>query len=270
MIPGRELDFCLLIPCYNNLPGLLTSLNSVVYPGPYLVLVVDDGSAEPVTSVAVEAGLNGEKPVMILRNETNLGITQTLNRGISWIEENTHVRYIARLDCADTCTEDRFTKQVEWLDAHPDTGLLGTWCRFEEKGTGYNYSYTTPTGHEKILKAMYLRNVFIHPTVMFRASLLPKAGHYPGNFEFAEDYAFFWKLITLQKAHVIGTFMVICEINREGLSYANKGKQLISRWHVVRKYGTSKALKILAFLRISLLFILPKRLTLLLKQRKRP
>jgi hypothetical protein len=159
---------------------------------------------------------------------------------------------------------------VEWLDAHPDTGLLGTWCRFKEKGTGYNYPYTTPTGHEKIMKAMYLRNVFIHPTVMFRASLLPEAGHYPENFEYAEDYAFFWKLITLQKAHVLGTFMVICEINREGLSYANKGKQLVSRWHVVKRYGTSKPLKILAFMRISLLFILPKRLTLLLKQSKRP
>ena len=45
-----EIDFCLLIPCYNNFNVLIVSLKSVIYSaGNYLVLVIDDGSKETVS-----------------------------------------------------------------------------------------------------------------------------------------------------------------------------------------------------------------------------
>ena len=45
-----KIDFYLLIPFYNNLPGLLHSLQSVQYDADkYAVGIVDDGSTQPVT-----------------------------------------------------------------------------------------------------------------------------------------------------------------------------------------------------------------------------
>ena len=56
----QELDFCLLIPCYNNKAGLMHSLTSVKYPpNRFLVLVVDDGSAEPIN----EKEISNQLPV---------------------------------------------------------------------------------------------------------------------------------------------------------------------------------------------------------------
>ena len=72
----QELDFCLLIPCHNNRTGLIHSLSSVKYPpNRFLVLVVDDGSAEPIN----EKEISGQLPVKVLRLERNQGITNALN-----------------------------------------------------------------------------------------------------------------------------------------------------------------------------------------------
>ena len=158
--------------------------------------------------------------------------------------------------------------QVQYLDDHPETGLVGSWCKFEEKETSLKYSYTTPTDHKAIIKAMYFRNVFIHPTVMFRSSLLKKVGYYPMGFEYAEDYAFFWKLILVSQSFILDKFLVICEINRRGLSFKNRSKQLTARWKVIDNFSNSLPLKIAAFIKLKLLHILPKGLALRLKDKR--
>ncbi len=264
----RELDFCLLIPCYNNFEGLIESLKTVSYPviDKYLILIIDDGSDQPVEAAAIKKVIGYDKPLVVLNSEKNEGITAALNKGLEWIEKNISPRYIARLDCGDTCTADRFTIQVAYMDAHPDIGLMGSWCWFEEKNTSVKYSYTTPTDHAAILKAMHFRNVFIHPTVMFRSSLLKKNRHYPADFAYAEDYAFFWRMIKLTQSTVLDKFLVTCEINREGLSFKNKNEQVLARWKVVKTHSTNPFLRIAAFIRLFILFIIPKQILLRLKK----
>ena len=265
----EEIDFCLLIPCYNNFSGLIESLKSIVYPNKkYLIVIVDDGSVEPIMIDSVKSKIRDEKPIIVLSNETNKGITEALNKGLSWIEENVNTKYIARLDCSDTCSAERFITQVQYLDAHPETGLLGSWCKFEEKGTSLKYSYTTPTDHKAIIKAMHFRNVFIHPTVMFRASLLKKIGYYPAGFHYAEDYAFFWKIILISKSFILDKILVISEINRQGISFKKKAEQLAARWKVVNTFSKSLPLKAAGFIKLKLLHILPKGVVLWLKSRQ--
>lgn len=264
---NKIFDFCLLIPCYNNFEGLIESLKSVLYPDDkYLILIIDDGSNHPLDEGEIKTCVGSMKPVIVLHNKKNLGITKTLNNGLSWIEENTSSKYIARLDCGDICTPNRFTTQVGYMDLHSEIGLLGSWCRFEDKKKEEEYLYVTPVRHNKIQRAMYFRNVFIHPTVMFRTSLLEQTGYYPENFTYAEDYAFFWKLITMSKSYVIDEFLVTCEININGISFKKKTEQIIARYKVVKKFSKSKLLRAISFFKLSLLYIMPKRLILQLKK----
>src|SRR5678815_2867273 len=111
MIERKPLDFCLLIPCYDNFDGLLASLQSVIYyRDQFMVLVVDDGSNVPVTSASIELGIKIDFPFVVLRNEENEGITAALNNGLKWIEEQNAADFVARLDCGDLCAPDRFYK----------------------------------------------------------------------------------------------------------------------------------------------------------------
>lgn len=270
MLPAPAPDFCLLIPCYNNAKGLLESLNSVEYPDDkYLVVIVDDGSTVALNAGLISAGLKKIMPFILLHNEKNEGITSSLNRGLDWIEENTMTKYIARLDCGDIVAADRFLKQVEFLDLHKEVVLLGSWCKFTEKKTGHGFLYKTACTHKEIVKEMHFRNVFIHPAVMFRASVLKKNNlRYPVDFMHAEDYAFFWTLINAGQSFIVNDFLTTCEINSKGISLQNRGKQLRSRIRVINKFATSSSVKILSYLRMSVLFLIPYRLLLYWKKRK--
>ena len=178
------------------------------------------------------------------------------------------VKYIARLDCEDTCDPERFNIQVKYMEAHPEVVLAGSWCLFAGQNSKDRYIYKTPTEDRRIRRAMYFRNVFIHPTVIFRKEAVIKAGLYPTSFELAEDYALFWKLMELGQTFVDSRLLVTTRINTTGISFRNRGKQLVVRQKVVNYYGKSLILKLIAILRLGILFLVPKRLLLRLKNLK--
>jgi glycosyltransferase involved in cell wall biosynthesis len=262
------LDFCLLIPCYNDEPGLIRSLKSVEYDNEkFIVVLVDDGSHTAVDMGILKSSLPHILYMHLIRLPQNRGITSALNTGLQWILENTAVPYIARLDCQDICHEQRFYKQVTFLKAHGNVGLLGSWCTFVEDN-GEGYKYTTPLKHRAIIEAMHLRNVFIHPTVMFRAVLLRKAGLYPFAYPYAEDYAFFWKLLQLAEGAMLEESLTTCAIMPQGLSLSNRKAQLLSRKKVVQRFGNRMDLKVIGLIKLTILLMVPKTLLLRLKMRK--
>lgn len=266
-IADKQLDFFLLIPCYKDFEGLIQSLKSVLYHSDrFQVIVVDDGTPDPITRDAIRSVTNIDCSIIVLRNETNEGITSALNKGLQWIESNGNAKYIARLDCGDICDPNRFVRQVDYMDKHGDTTLLGSWCIFQTKDASLNYLYKTPVDHERIKRAMHIRNVFIHPTVIFRASALQKVSRYPTTFQYAEDYAFFWELIKLGRSHILNEFLVICAIDNKGISLKNRHKQLNIRAKIIARYGTNLLLKIAGILRVKVLHIVPNQLALRLKK----
>ena len=113
---------------------------------------------------------------------------------------------------------------------------------------------------------MYFPNVYMHATVIFRTDLLKHTGYYPTNFELAEDYAFFWTLLNYKQSSIIDQFLVLCELNVSGISFSNKSKQLKARWRVVKNYGSDNIMKIIGFIRLLLLYVIPKSLVLHLKK----
>ncbi len=260
-------DFCLLIPYYDNLSGLIRSLESVSYdPSAYEILIVDDGSNEALNYDHICSYLPENLSVTILRQKKNGGITRALNAGLKWLEDNNKSRYVARLDCGDLCAEERFRLQVRFLDEHPDTGLVGSWCIFKDFSTGHAYRYITPTSYKKILRGMHFRNIFIHPTVMWKSDVTRRTGIYPENFPHAEDYGFFYEIISRGEAAVIPEYLVICEINPKGLSLHFRREQLKSRIRVVKQYGKNGLYSLIGVVKLWILLLIPYKIILQTKR----
>jgi len=266
MHPAADLDFCLLVPCYNDAAGLVQALQTVQYPfNRCLAVVVDDGSTEPLEEASLTTEVGTGLSIHLIRLQTNSGITAALNAGLQWIIDNTKALYIARLDCRDRCHPQRFHLQVQFLQKHPKVGLLGTWCRFEEAGGNLAYNYTTPTENEAIKKAMHTRNVFIHPTVMFRTGLVKGGERYPYHYPHAEDYAFFWRLLQLAEGAILPQVLVTCAITRGGISYKNRRAQLQSRKKVVQAFGRRGWINKVGLIKLNLLMLIPNGVLLRLK-----
>jgi glycosyltransferase involved in cell wall biosynthesis len=263
-----SLDFYLLIPYYDNLRGLIRSVQSVRYdPTRYSLLIIDDGSTERLQYSDLEPYLSDGPAVSIINLPGNGGITKALNAGLQWLGGRNDFRFVARLDCGDLCAPERFALQVEFLDHHPEIDLVGSWCIFSNFSSGSSFQYRTPTEHKKIARSMYFRNIFIHPTVMWRASAAQQTAVYPEKFPFAEDYGFFYEIISKGQAAVLPETLVICEINPEGLSIKFRKQQLRSRSKVVKVYGKNKVLSIIGMLKLWLLRVIPYKWVYRVKQR---
>ena len=261
------LDFYLLIPYYNNLSGLLRSLESVHYDHEqYAILIVDDGSRQPLQEEELAAVMPSSVSVRILRLPVNKGITKALNTGLEWLAQQNDHRYVARLDCGDLCAPERFNRQVAYLNAHPAIDLVGSWCVFKNFSTGHSYRYITPTEHKEIFRSMHFRNIFIHPTVMWRAAVTERAGIYPENYPHAEDYGFFYEIINRGQGAVLPENLVTCEINPNGLSLSFRKEQLRSRMQVVKDYGKNRLFSLIGVLKLRILMVIPYKTILGIKR----
>jgi glycosyltransferase involved in cell wall biosynthesis len=263
----HKLDFYLLIPFYNNLPGLLHSLQSVEYDADkYTVVIVDDGSNQPVTLDELYKRIPRNISVEIIQLPCNKGITTALNTGLQWILEQGNASFIARLDCGDTCTPERFYRQVAFLQENPRVNLVGSWCIFKDYTTNVAFRYITPTLHKKIKRGMHFRNIFIHPTVMWRCDAIKDNELYPYTYPDAEDYGFFYQLMQKGEGAIIPEYLVTCEINHKGISLSSRKKQLKSRIKVVKEYGKNRVLRYLGVFKLRLLLIIPYNLVFAVKR----
>lgn len=264
MIPVNK-DFILLIPCYNNLNGLVRSINSVNYSfDKFEILVVDDGSLSPIV-IQDFAGINSHLRITIIRITSNQGILNALNTGLKELKNRNDYKYIARLDAGDYCHSERFEKQVHFLDAHPEIFLLGTWCRFFDSKTRAGYDYLTKIKHEDILKEMHFKCSFIHPTVMLRKQVLETIGFYPEGFPNAEDYAYFWEIARKYKTEILPEILVEIEITT-GLSEKNRKAQMQSRINIVKKYSQNYRWKVLSQIRLFFILNIPYSFILYIKK----
>jgi len=265
-----EYDFCVLISCYDHRDGLVRALQSICYdPVKFFVLIIDDGSQTPLSISDLTNQLSPLLNLHIIRLPQNSGITKALNAGLHYLEGRTDYRFVARLDCGDLCSEDRFHRQVAFLDQHPDIDLVGSWCVFKDFSTGEAYTYTIPTRHKQIMRDMHFKNVFIHPTVMWRAGVAARLPAYPETFPHAEDYGFFYELLQHGKAAVLPYYLMVCEISRTGLSLSHRKQQLRSRIKVVRQYRDSILYGVLGEIRLRLLMLLPAEWALKIKKQLR-
>src|SRR5262245_13064468 len=85
------------------------------------LIVIDDGStdATPETLASVR------DPRLRVERRARQGLTLALNRAL----ELARSALLARLDADDVALPERLARQIQFLAAHPDVGLLGTAAR---------------------------------------------------------------------------------------------------------------------------------------------
>jgi hypothetical protein len=146
-------------------------------------IIIDDCSSDQTWNILTDYASRDSR-LVLLRNDTNTGLTKSLNRGIH------HARgeYIARQDADDLSLPTRFMLQVQHLDASPNVGVVGTWCWIiDDQGTDCGVS-RLPTSPDAIKWKLLFGNHLVHTSIMMRAEIVRAIGGYTPARTYSQDY----------------------------------------------------------------------------------
>lgn len=142
------------------------------------LLLINNASTDEGASIA--HGWFRRDPRIQVIEEPTIGITSALNTGL----KHATAPLIARMDADDIAHPARLARQVAYMEAHPEIGVLGTRTRFEttvEKSSGMawfvNWQNTILSPLEHYVKR-FIDAPLAHPTVIFRRELVDHFGAY--------------------------------------------------------------------------------------------
>ena len=217
-----------LIPVYNEGGRLRETLESLrAQSVAFTVVLVDDGSTPPlhVDTTAYRY------PIVLRRMTRNGGIEAALNSGLELIEEQ-GFELVARLDVGDRCTPARLATQQAFLDENPDVHLVGSDVEWRHDDGSLAFALSLPSGHDEISRALHHTVCLIHPTVMFRTSVLRAVGKYSYEYPAAEDFEFFWRIAQRFQVANVPEVLLITRYDRNGLSVTRRRRQLRSKLRI--------------------------------------
>ena len=116
--------------CAYTLAEALDSLLAQTYQG-FKVIMCDDGSKDNTVEVAQSYVDCYPGKFILIRNERNMGLNYTLNYCLEYAD----TEYVARMDGDDISLPERFVKEIEFLDKHPNIAIVSTpMIYFDETG----------------------------------------------------------------------------------------------------------------------------------------
>ena len=151
------------------------------------LLAVDDGSSDASPDILADAACHDMR-IRIIRSEGR-GLVAALNEGLS----SCRATLVARMDGDDICHPRRFELQADYLDEHPDVGLVACSFRHFPRSSlkqgmlAYETWQNNLLNHELILRDIFVESPFVHPSVTVRRHLLEQLGGYR-DCSWAEDY----------------------------------------------------------------------------------
>jgi hypothetical protein len=179
-----------VMPLFNAAPYVEKAVRSVLeqtYRDFELIIVDDgstDGSAETVRAIT--------DPHIRLITKANEGIASALNAGVAAARGE----FIARMDADDVAMPERLARQVAYMDAHSELGLLGTWAEIVDADGTRVSAFEHPVTHERIQHDLLFDTPFAHPTMLIRRALLGSVGGYDGDPAIFEDHDLWRRMIT--------------------------------------------------------------------------
>jgi glycosyltransferase involved in cell wall biosynthesis len=205
-----------VVPTYNGERFLRPAIESILHQTfrDFELIVIDDASTDSTPSILREFT---DDRIVALRNERNLGIAGATNRGLNAARG----QYIALQDHDDISLPHRFQTQVDFLNAHPATAIVGSAATLiDDDGVAYA-SFPLPCDEIDIKwRLLFVGDAFHYTSIMARRSAIVEIGGYSDDpaFRFSEAYEPFSRIAMRHQVANLPEILVLWRRHRRATS----------------------------------------------------
>lgn len=210
-----------LMSVYNSEKYLSLAMESILNQTfkDFEFLIINDGSKDKSLDIIKSY----DDPRIRLISRKNKGLVASLNEGI----EKAKGEYIARQDSDDASTLDRLEKEVNFLDSHPNVGLVGSNYVVMDSKSWTPLATTNVFTKAKDLKlAQITCNQYGHGSIMMRAAIARKCKGYNPTVGYVEDYDLWNRISHITDIANIEEPLYLYRKNEEGISQSNMDLQI--------------------------------------------
>jgi len=185
-------DVSVIMSVYNGEKYLRSNIESILNQTltNFEFLIFDDCSSDSTADIVRSFH---DPRIKYIRNIENNGLTKNLIKGV----EMARAPYIARIDADDIAYPERLEKQVEWMDNHPETSILGTPVSYFTDNPARFSNSVEPISNEEIKALLFVNFTLKHPTIIIRKRHLEQFGlNYNAAYRCSQDHALYFDCIT--------------------------------------------------------------------------
>jgi len=211
------------MPVYNGalfLPDALDSILNQCYNN-FEIIVIDDGSTDKTPEI-LHKFVQMDPRIKVFKHETNLGLTRSLNHGLAECKG----KFVARHDTDDLSEPGRFACQVDFLNNHPDYGVIGTAItRIGHQGSMIDQPCII-SGNNRIQTYLRRINPFTHGAIMMRKSVLDMVDGYRNCFYYSQDYDLWLRLSWITLLENLSEPLYKFRVHTEGITSKKRYVQI--------------------------------------------
>jgi len=206
----------IVMPVYNCEKYLDKSIKSILNQTfrNFEFIIINDGSTDKTGNI-LEKYEKADSRIHIYNSE-HQGVSLSLNKGCGLAQG----KYIARMDADDISLPERIAKEVEYMEAHPEIGILGTGEEQIDEGGSLIRKRHFPVlpGFIK-WSVMFGGWCLSHPTVMMRQAAIKELNFYNKEVLSGQDYELWSRAIFATKISNIQCILIQRRIWSENFSY---------------------------------------------------
>lgn len=155
------------------------------------------------------------------RNEKNLGLAASLNRGLGMANG----KYIARMDADDISLRNRLEIQYKFLEENKHIDVVSSFAK--QFGERNNFIISPYIDDKEIDIQLLFGNTICHPTVMFRKEFMKKNDlKYNENFKSGQDYELWTRCLKVGKFSIIPKVTLYYRTHNKQISVSKKDGQI--------------------------------------------
>ncbi|WP_366184793.1 glycosyltransferase family A protein [Flavobacterium ovatum] len=229
-----------LLPTYNAASYLEESIDSILYQtfSDFDLYVYDDCSTDNTAEIVSKYT---DFRVFYKRNNVNMGISKTLNKGLE--DLLLHYEYIARMDADDWSYPERFKKQLGYLEQNKEVVLCGTqgyWLKDMSQNPNSGWKY--PLNNQYLQRYLLFGASFGHSSVMIRSHFFNQYNlRYSETIATCEDWELWMRVLQFGVACNLPDFLMKYRVleNSNHRSLEKQQQHWLERSKIISNYWSN-------------------------------